>query len=106
MLSPMQEFFALASFVCPGLLSPSLSVFNRVYGAPITAARDRDATPEQRRIGDDRQRELKRLKDAFVLRRTAEVNAKFLPPASTYIVFCRPSPLQACSLLASPRSMP
>jgi DNA repair and recombination protein RAD54B len=102
----MQEFFALASFVCPGLLSPSLSVFNRVYGAPITAARDRDATPEQRRIGDDRQRELKRLKDAFVLRRTAEVNAKFLPPASTYIVFCRPSPLQACSLLASPRSMP
>ena len=38
--------------------------------------------------------ELSRLKDAFVLRRTAELNAQFLPPASTYIVFCRPTPLQ------------
>ena len=51
-----QEFFALADFVCPGLLSPSLAVFNRVYGAPIATAQDRDATPEQRRIGEDRQR--------------------------------------------------
>ena len=49
---------------------------------------------------DCRCSELNRLKDAFVLRRTAEVNAKFLPPASTYIVFCRPSTLQACSIPA------
>ncbi len=52
----LQEFFALADFVCPGLLSPSLAVFNRVYGAPIAAAQDRNASEEQRRIGEDRQR--------------------------------------------------
>ena len=51
-----QEFFALADFVCPGLLSPSLAVFNRVYGAPIAAAQDRNASEEQRRFGEDRQR--------------------------------------------------
>lgn len=31
---------------------------------------------------------------AFVLRRTAEVNSRYLPPLTTYVVFCRPSPLQ------------
>ena len=46
----------MADFVCPGILSPSLAVFNRVYGAPITAASDRDATAEQKRIGEERQR--------------------------------------------------
>ena len=35
--------------------------------------------------------------EAVVLRRTAEVNKRFLPPLATFIVFCRPSPLQACT---------
>lgn len=46
----------MADFVCPGVLSPSLSVFNHVYGAPISAARDRGATQEQRLTGEERQR--------------------------------------------------
>ena len=32
-----------------------------------------------------------------MLRRTADVNKRFLPPLMTFIVFCRPSPLQACT---------
>ena len=56
----------MADFVCPGILSPSLAVFNRVYGAPITAARDRGATAEQRRIGEERQ--------------------KCAPPGSAYVI--------------------
>ena len=35
--------------------------------------------------------------EAVVLRRTADVNKRFLPPLMTFIVFCRPSPLQACT---------
>jgi len=54
-----------------------------------------DVPPVQKH-GSPIHRELSRLKDAFVLRRTAELNAKFLPPASTYIVFCKPSQLQVC----------
>ena len=30
----------------------------------------------------------------FVLRRTAEINAKYLPPLAVYVAFCRPSALQ------------
>lgn len=30
----------------------------------------------------------------FVLRRTSDVNAKYLPPLALYVAFCRPSPLQ------------
>jgi DNA repair and recombination protein RAD54B len=40
-------------------------------------------------------RELNRRKESFVLRRTAELNARFLPPLHSYIVFCRPTELQA-----------
>ena len=40
-------------------------------------------------------RELNRRKESFVLRRTAELNATFLPPLHSYVVFCRPTPLQA-----------
>lgn len=39
-------------------------------------------------------RELKRRVDGFVLRRTAEVNQRFLPPLTTTVVWCRPSALQ------------
>ena len=39
-------------------------------------------------------RELSRRLAAMVLRRTAEVNAKYLPPCDMYVVFCRPTPLQ------------
>ncbi len=31
---------------------------------------------------------------AIVLRRTADINLKFLPPCTTTVVWCRPAPLQ------------
>ena len=33
--------------------------------------------------------------EAVVLRRTADILARYLPPLTTLVVFCRPSPLQA-----------
>lgn len=33
--------------------------------------------------------------EAVVLRRTADVNARYLPPLTSFVVFCRPSPIQA-----------
>lgn len=38
-----------------------------------------------------------------MLRRTADVNKRFLPPLTTFVVFCRPSPLQACTHVIWPR---
>ena len=42
-------------------------------------------------------RELSRRMDSFVLRRTNEINARYLPPLTNYVVFCRPSDLQVSS---------
>ncbi len=39
-------------------------------------------------------RELGRIVDTFVLRRTSEVNQRYLPCLSTFVVFCKPSALQ------------
>ena len=45
-------------------------------------------------MGHDCYRELARRVDSFVLRRTNELNAKYLPPLTNYVAFCRPSQLQ------------
>ena len=39
-------------------------------------------------------RELASRVDSFVLRRTNEINARYLPSLTNYVVFCRPSDLQ------------
>lgn len=45
-------------------------------------------------------RELSRRVDSFVLRRTNEINARYLPALTNYVVFCRPSDLQVGSQAA------
>lgn len=105
---------AMLRFVAPGLLPEDLATFERVFATPITQAQERGATEEQRQLGasraecvgthhvlasayytsDNHPRELKRRVDGFVLRRTAEVNQRFLPPLTTTVVWCRPSALQ------------
>ena len=50
---------------------------------------------EEAELGQERSRELSRLTDSFILRRTKALNAAYLPPLASYVVFCRPSPLQA-----------
>ncbi|KAK9805749.1 hypothetical protein WJX73_005408 [Symbiochloris irregularis] len=95
--TPMQnnldEFFAMVSFVNPGALG-TLSTFHRVFGAAIAAARDRAATEEQKAVGEARSQELAARVASFVLRRTAQINSKYLPPLSSYVVFCKPTALQ------------
>ncbi|KAL6785495.1 RAD54A [Auxenochlorella protothecoides x Auxenochlorella symbiontica] len=88
-----REFFAMADFVRPGVLG-DLPAFERVFGGPIARAQDRAGTEEDKALGRERARELVSRISGFMLRRTAEVNARFLPPLSVYIVFCRPSELQ------------
>ncbi|KAL4538177.1 hypothetical protein Ndes2526B_g05342 [Nannochloris sp. 'desiccata'] len=89
----LSEFFSLADFVCPDVLG-SLSTFNRVFATPIARSRDRNASEEERTLGEARSAELSRRVESFILRRGAEVNARYLPPLSRYVVFCRPSETQ------------
>ncbi|KAL0049394.1 hypothetical protein WJX82_001168 [Trebouxia sp. C0006] len=89
----LDEFFAMISFVVPDLLG-SLPTFKRVFAEPISKSRDRSALPEEQQLGQERSKELSRRVDSFVLRRTNEINARYLPPLTNYVVFCRPSHLQ------------
>jgi DNA repair and recombination protein RAD54B len=86
---------ALVNFVNPDLLG-SVGTFRRIFGEPISRSRDRNATPEEVALGQQRSAELGRRVDAFMLRRTKEINAAYLPPLHSFVVFCPPSPLQVC----------
>ena len=84
---------ALISFVCPNALGSQIS-YKTVFSGPISRSKDRDASQEDIELGNERSRELTCRVDSMVLRRTSDAIAKFLPPLTTYVVFCRPSKLQ------------
>uniref|UniRef100_A0A8C4QGT4 RAD54 homolog B n=1 Tax=Eptatretus burgeri TaxID=7764 RepID=A0A8C4QGT4_EPTBU len=89
----LQEFFTIVDFVSPAVLGSSSS-FRKLFEEPIIASRQLGATMEEKRLGESRAGELHRLTALFTLRRTAAVNARYLPPRHEYVVFCRPTSLQ------------
>lgn len=93
----------------------SSSSFHRLYEEPILRSRQKDCSPDDKELGDARAAELLRLTSLFCLRRTQEVNEKYLPPKGMLyshlnrprisyvvlfsslvenVVFCKPSGLQ------------
>lgn len=89
----LQEFYSIVEFCNPGVLGSS-AAFKRVYEDPIVTARQPGATKEELSLGEERGAELSRMTQMFVLRRTQEINNKYLPPKREIVVFCRPTPLQ------------
>eukprot|EP00911_Craspedida_sp_UC1_P002987 UC1_evm1s2183 len=89
----LQEFYAIMEFVNPGVLG-SQQTFRSVYEKAILRSREPGATPADVDLGQSRGAELARLVALFCLRRTAEVNRKYLPPKSDYVVFCQPTEAQ------------
>ncbi|CAC5403019.1 RAD54B [Mytilus coruscus] len=75
----LQEFFSIVEFCNPGVLGSS-GAFKRVYEGPIVASRQPEATPAEIELGEERGAELSRLTKLFLLRRTQEINNKYLPP--------------------------
>ena len=53
------QFYAMVSFACPDMLG-TLAAFRRVFADPISRARDRDASAEERALGAQRSAELAR----------------------------------------------
>eukprot|EP00891_Asterochloris_glomerata_P002075 jgi/Astpho2/2075/e_gw1.00038.344.1_t len=89
----LSEFHAMLNFVVPNLLG-SLATFNCIFADPITRSQERGASSEQQRLGEERSKELNARVASCMLRRTAEVNHRYLPALTTYTVFCRPTALQ------------
>ncbi|PVH93174.1 hypothetical protein DM02DRAFT_542106 [Periconia macrospinosa] len=98
------EFFTAIDFVNPGLLGQR-SAFKRTFEAPILKSRQPEASESELEKGEARWQELVSLTSRFMIRRTADVLSKYLPPKTEQIVFCRPTVAQAAayrSILSSP----
>lgn len=98
------EFYTAIDFVNPGLLGQR-SAFKRTFEGPIVRSRQPDASESELEKGEARWKELVSLTSRFMIRRTAEVLTKYLPPKTEHIVFCKPTAAQAAAyraVLSSP----
>lgn len=100
----LREFFATVDLVNPGVLG-SFKAFVKEFEGPIVRSRQPEATRKDIEKGEARNEELRELTSKFILRRTADILAKYLPPKTEYVLFCNPTSTQANiyrSVLASP----
>lgn len=100
----LSEFFAMVDFVNPGLLG-TFKMFMKEFEGPIVKSRQPGALKKDIEKGEARGEELRELTSVFILRRTADILSKYLPPKSEYIIFCNPTSTQANiyrEVLASP----
>lgn len=100
----LREFFATTDLVNPGVLG-TFKAFIREFEGPIVRSRQPEATKKDIEKGEARNEELRELTSKFILRRTADILAKYLPPKTEYVLFCNPTSTQANiyrNVLASP----
>ncbi|MCJ1379469.1 helicase [Xylographa soralifera] len=100
----LSEFFMMVDFVNPGLLG-TYKLFTKNFESPIMKSRQPEAHSKEVELGEERSVELASETTKFILRRTADILSKYLPPKTEYVLLCRPTPAQAevyKHVLASP----
>ena len=90
----LSEFFMMVDFVNPDLLG-SYKIFTKEFETPIVKGRQPGALKKDVEKGEARNEELTSLTRPFILRRSADLLAKYLPPKTEYVLMCRPTPIQA-----------
>lgn len=90
----LTEFFAMVNFVNNGVLG-SWKGFQRDYEKPIMKSRQPNATQNDVENGQAASEDLTKTTSPFILRRTADILAQYLPPKTEYVLFCRPTKDQA-----------
>ncbi|KAK3689966.1 recombinational repair protein [Podospora appendiculata] len=89
----LSEYFSLISFANPDLLGTRLD-FRKRFEIRILRGRDADASPEDRKRGDECLRELLGIVNKFIIRRTNDILSKYLPVKYEHVVFCNLAPFQ------------
>ena len=100
----LSEFFAMVNFVNDDILGTAKS-FAKTFEDPIVRSRQPNATEKAIELGEARAEELAQSTSSFILRRTADILSKFLPPKTEYVLFCNLTPPQSKiykEVLASP----
>lgn len=91
----LNEFYTIVDFINPGIFG-SYSHFKKRFINPITRARDPANRFNESAVqkGEDRSREMIEVTQRFILRRTSSILAKYLPPRTDFIFFCKPTEVQ------------
>ncbi|XP_050421468.1 DNA repair and recombination protein RAD54B-like isoform X2 [Adelges cooleyi] len=90
----LQEFFALVDFVNPGILG-TYSMFKREFEDKIVESQQPECHPQQMAVGRQKVTELNEVTEKFILRRTSDINNKYLPTKYESVVFCSMSLFQS-----------
>lgn len=83
----LAEFFALIDFVNPGILG-SYSMFKREFEDKIVESQQPECHPQLIELGKQKAAELNEVTEKFILRRTQDINNKYLPTKYESVVFC------------------
>ena len=100
----LSEFYSMVNFVNDGLLG-TYKQFMKNFENPIVKSRQPNALEKDIELGESRSEELARETSKYILRRTADILCRYLPPKTEYVLFCNPTPTQANiyrHVLASP----
>lgn len=90
----LSEFFAAVDLVNPGILG-TYRTFMKEFEGPIVRSQQPEATMRDIEKGEARGEELRELTSMFILRRTADILSKYLPPKTEYVILCNPTSVQA-----------
>ncbi|XP_050519946.1 DNA repair and recombination protein RAD54B-like isoform X2 [Daktulosphaira vitifoliae] len=90
----LQEFFALVDFVNPGILG-TYSMFKREFEDKIVESQQPGCHPQIMALGRKKVIELNEVTDKFILRRTSDINNKYLTTKYESVVFCSMSLYQS-----------
>lgn len=100
----LSEFYFMVDLVNPDLLG-KVNTFKKEFETPILKSRQPKATEKELEKGEARSEELSNLTSMFIIRRSADLLAKYLPHKTEYVLFCNPTTTQATiyrSVLATP----
>ncbi|EST06891.1 Helicase, C-terminal [Kalmanozyma brasiliensis GHG001] len=86
----LSELYAMIDFVVPGMLTSPES-FKATFEEPIIRSRAKHCSPHDKATGKARLSALMVITKDIILRRTADLLSKFLPPKKEMVLFCSPS---------------
>ncbi|SPO28747.1 related to RAD54 - DNA-dependent ATPase of the Snf2p family [Ustilago trichophora] len=86
----LKELYAMIDFVAPSLLH-SYKEFNATFEEPIMRSRAQHCSKQTKATGQARLSALMLITKDVILRRTADILSKFLPPKKEMVLFCSPS---------------
>lgn len=89
----LSEYFALLNFSNPGLLG-TRSDFRKNFENPILLSRDADATDDQIKKGQEQLQKLSYVVSKFIIRRSNDILAKYLPCKYEHVIFVNLKPFQ------------